>query len=52
MILRRAIVCLGFSQLISWGVSYYLIGVFGEHIVSDLGWSREFVHGGFSAALR
>ncbi|TKT74888.1 MFS transporter [Aquamicrobium sp. LC103] len=51
MIPRRAIVCLGLSQLISWGISYYLIGVFGERIAADLGWSRETVYSGFSLAL-
>ena len=51
MIARRAVVCLGLSQLICWGVSFYLIGVFGAWIEADLGWSRLLVHGGFSAAL-
>lgn len=51
MISRRSIVCLGLVQLVSWGVSFYLIGVFGDLIAADLGWSREIVHGGFSAAL-
>lgn len=51
MISRRSILCLGLVQLISWGVSYYLIGGFGDLIAADLGWSREVVHGGFSAAL-
>ena len=48
---RRTVVCLGLSQLICWGVSYYLIGGFGEAMVADLGWSRDRVYGGFSAAL-
>jgi MFS family permease len=51
VISRRSIVCLGLVQLVSWGVSYYLIGGFGDLIAGDLGWSREIVHGGFSAAL-
>lgn len=51
MIRRRSVFCLGLAQLISWGVAYYLIGVFGDAIAADLGWSREAVHGGFSAAL-
>ncbi|WP_028033900.1 MFS transporter [Chelativorans sp. J32] len=51
MIPRSAILCLGLSQLVSWGISYYLIGVFGELIAADLGWSREAVYGGFSLAL-
>ncbi|MDJ1156737.1 MFS transporter [Chelatococcus sp. SYSU_G07232] len=51
MIPGRAVFSLGLSQLISWGVSYYLIGAFGGLIVDDLGWSQEAVYGGFSAAL-
>ena len=48
---RRTVVCLGISQLVCWGISYYLIGVFGELIAADLGWSRTLVYGGFSIAL-
>ncbi|HJP20272.1 MAG: MFS transporter [Alphaproteobacteria bacterium] len=51
MIARHTIVFLGTSQLICWGISFYLIGVFGELIVADLGWSRTLVYGGFSLAL-
>nr|WP_249158885.1 MFS transporter [Bradyrhizobium jicamae] len=39
------------AQLISWGVTYYLIGGFGEEIAADLGWSRDIVYGGFAMAL-
>jgi hypothetical protein len=35
MILRKTVLCLGLSQLISWGISYYLIGGFGEPIAAD-----------------
>ncbi len=49
--LARAVGCLGLSQLISWGVSYYLVGAFGGSIVEDTGWPREAVYGGFSLAL-
>lgn len=51
MIARRLVWSLGLSQLVLWGVSYYLIGVFGERIARDLGWSQTLVFGGFSAAL-
>jgi len=51
MIPKRAIACLGLAQMISWGTTYYLIGVFGERIASDLSWSRELVYSGFSVAL-
>lgn len=51
MIPRRVVLQLGLSQLICWGITYYLIGVFGEAMAADLGWSRAVIHGGFSAAL-
>lgn len=51
MITRKTVVFLGFSQLICWGISYYLIAAFGELIAADLGWSGTQVYGGFSAAL-
>lgn len=51
MILRRTVFFLGLSQLVCWGTAYYLIGGFGHVIAADLGWSRDLVYGGFSAAL-
>ena len=51
MISRRTVICLGTAQLIAWGTSYYLIGVFGEHIAATSGWSRGFTYGGFSVGL-
>jgi len=51
LIAPRTVVALGVSQLVSWGISYYLIGVLGPLMVSDLHWSRAMVYGGFSAAL-
>ncbi|GHD46427.1 MFS transporter [Thalassobaculum fulvum] len=50
-IARGTVVGLGVSQLTCWGLSYYLIGVFGETIAADLGWRPSVVYGGFSAAL-
>lgn len=41
----------GMAQLIGWGITYYLIGVFGEAMAADLGQSMSVVHGGFSVAL-
>lgn len=51
LIRSRTSFFLGLSQLVSWGVTYYLIGAFGELIIVDLNWSRVVVYGGFSAAL-
>lgn len=45
------VAALGVGQLVCWGVSYYLIAVFGERIEVDLGWSASLGHGGFSLAL-
>lgn len=51
VIRHRTVWCLGFSQLISWGISYYLIGCFGNLIAADTGWRQSVVYGGYSAAL-
>ncbi|WGD49364.1 MFS transporter [Bradyrhizobium sp. CB1650] len=51
MIARRVVAALGLAQLISWGVTYYLIGGFGEQIAADLGWSRGIIYGGFAVSL-
>jgi MFS family permease len=47
----RTVICLGFAQLVSWGTTYYLIGVFGGHIAATTGWSRDFTYAGFSLGL-
>lgn len=51
MITRGLVWALGASQLTLWGISYYMIAIFGEPIVREAGWSRTVVYGGFSAAL-
>ncbi|RNF39199.1 MFS transporter [Planococcus salinus] len=51
MITRQTILFLGISQLICWGISFYLIAAFGDYISQDLGWESSTVYGGFSAAL-
>lgn len=48
---RRTVLTLGVSQLVCWGVSYYLVAVFGDAISAEMGWSAAAVYGGFSAAL-
>lgn len=42
---------LGLSQLINWGVSFYLLGAFGSAMVNDLGWSGQQVFAGLSVAM-
>jgi MFS family permease len=51
MIRARTVFCLGLAQLVNWGITYYLIGAFGELIVAERGWSREVVYGGYAVAL-
>jgi MFS family permease len=48
---RWTVVGLGLSQLVCWGITYYLIGALGELMAAGLGWSRPLVYGGFSTAL-
>ncbi len=48
---RLAVVKLGLAQLISWGVTFYLPGAFGNAIADDLGWSGQQVFSGLSVAL-
>lgn len=42
---------LGLSQLINWGVSFYLLGAFGPAMAKDLGWSGQQVTAGLSVAM-
>ncbi|MGE0718794.1 MAG: MFS transporter, partial [Alphaproteobacteria bacterium] len=51
MIRRSVVLALGVSQLVGWGVTYYLIGVLGPAMTADLGWPATLVYGGFSASL-
>lgn len=48
---RATVLRLGFGQLVSWGVTYYLVGVFAPRIAADLGWSLSAVQGGFAVGL-
>ena len=48
MIAGRSVLWLGLAQLISWGITYYLIGGFGDAMTADLGWGRDAVYAGFS----
>lgn len=51
MIARSTVWSLGISQLVCWGVSYYLVGAFAPAMIADLGWSPAVIHGGFSIGL-
>ncbi|CAB3743320.1 hypothetical protein LMG1866_05851 [Achromobacter ruhlandii] len=51
MIPPRAVVCLGLTQLVGWGVTFYLIGALGPDMAADLGWDPATLYGGFSCAI-
>ncbi|AKQ53733.1 MFS transporter [Bordetella hinzii] len=51
MIPARTVIGLGLSQLIGWGVSFYLIGNFGQPMRQELGWSATLVYAGMSWAI-
>jgi len=35
----RNIFCVGMAQLINWGITFYMPGVFGTAIMAETGWS-------------
>ena len=43
--------CVGFSQLINWGITYYLPGAFCQAIAADRGWSQIQIFSGLTIAL-
>ncbi|MDG9971842.1 MFS transporter [Achromobacter mucicolens] len=51
MIRPHAVICLGLTQLVGWGVTFYLIGALGPAMTADLGWNAATIYGGFSAAI-
>ena len=51
MITRGLVWRLGISQLVCWGVSYYLVALFAAPISAETGWSQTLIYGGFSAAI-
>jgi predicted MFS family arabinose efflux permease len=47
----RAIFGLGVTEIVCWGTTLYALGVLGQPIVDDTGWSRGVVFGGLSLGL-
>ncbi|MEM7776295.1 MAG: MFS transporter [Pseudomonadota bacterium] len=46
-----AVIALGMTQIVAWGSSFYALGVLGQPIVSDTGWDKATVFGGFTTAV-
>lgn len=48
---KARIALLGLLQILSWGGSFYLLGVLADPIAADTGWSHQWVLGGASVGL-
>ncbi len=49
--MMRAVWALGITELITWGTTFYMLGVLGRPISAATGWSQSFVFGGMTAGL-
>lgn len=48
---KQILGALGLTQILSWGMSYYLLTVLATPIALDTGWPLSLIVGGFSSAL-
>jgi MFS family permease len=48
---KGRIALLGLLQILSWGGSFYLLGVLADPIAADTGWSHQWVLGAASIGL-
>jgi MFS family permease len=49
--LIRALLVLGVTMILDWGILYYSLALLAPRIVADTGWPETMVFGGFSMAL-
>lgn len=47
----RTLFCLGMTQLINWGITFYMPGVFGNAIMAETGWSPVVTFSGLTVAM-
>ncbi|MBZ6392076.1 MFS transporter [Pantoea dispersa] len=47
----RTLFCIGMTQLINWGITFYMPGVFGTAIMADTGWSSVLTFSGLTIAM-
>ena len=50
-VVTRAVVALGFNQIICWGSTLYALGVLGQSIAASTGWGVAVVYGGLTTGL-
>ncbi|ECZ7204130.1 MFS transporter, partial [Salmonella enterica] len=39
------------TQLINWGITYYLLGAFGSAIANDTSWGQPLIFSGLTLAM-
>ncbi|EKK5269305.1 MULTISPECIES: MFS transporter [Cronobacter] len=47
----RTIFCIGMTQFINWGITFYMPGVFGSAIMAETGWSPVVTFSGLTTAM-
>lgn len=47
----RTIFCIGMTQLINWGITFYMPGAFGAAIMAETGWSPVVTFSGLTVAM-
>ena len=47
----RTVFCVGMTQFINWGITFYMPGVFGGAIMLDTGWSPVVTFSGLTIAM-
>ncbi|PKX85444.1 MFS transporter [Pectobacterium peruviense] len=47
----RTVFCTGMTQLINWGITFYMPGVFGTAIMAETGWSPVVIFSGLTVAM-
>lgn len=47
----RTVLFIGISQLINWGITFYMPGAFGAAIMADTGWSSVTTFSGLTVAM-
>ncbi|CUY89698.1 MFS transporter [Serratia sp. IR-2025] len=43
--------CIGLTQLINWGITFYLLGAFGDAIAHDTAWGQPLIFSGLTLAM-
>jgi MFS family permease len=47
----RTIFCIGMTQLINWGITFYMPGALGAAIMAETGWSQVVTFSGLTVAM-